>query len=539
MKKSDMILKKITGAMRIMLPVMLFAAAFLLIIYYMILPAKVEFHSDCTDTLLWAQASHDSGKVFDRNFAYAALLPFSTGLVMQLFIGITGVSFTTHTIGMAAFLILFSAAFVFMLKEAGFGNTQCAAAYFVLILLISASKKLREIFWGHTIYYSLGLLFLFAGLALLFGTVRRFESGKIKIRLFLLGLLCFLSALNGVQALTIFIFPMIGAVFGYIFLDFGEKLISKKNLRLAAVGILITVCALVGFAVGKYLSRGITAGYANAYSKFVAADKWSGNINDLLRRWLTLAGVDIAGGDDLMSAKSALNIVRIFLNLLLAVLPVYRIFTYEKIKHWQTKMFLLAHWTCAALILTAWIFGKISTANWRLTPVFCTSVVFFIMFVKELAESVRYKRLGAMLMLPAVICALGSAAGIAVLDTNFAESPNGKCIALLEKNNCRYGYATFWNAQAVTVLTGEKICARNIELKDGVPKIRYYQSNKNWYKDQSGVDKYFLLLGTKEYAEVVKYNEALVDSAVGMDADDEYILLIFDGNIFRTQQKGR
>ena len=35
-------------------------------------------------------------------------------------------------------------------------------------MLLSASKKLREIFWGHTIYYSLGILFLFFGLALLF-----------------------------------------------------------------------------------------------------------------------------------------------------------------------------------------------------------------------------------------------------------------------------------------------------------------------------------------------------------------------------------
>ncbi len=85
------------------------------------------------------------------------------------------------------------------------------ASIALILLTVSSSDKLREIFWGHIIYYSLGMLFLFAGLALAFLTLRSLdgmaEDNIPGRRQFLLlgatGLWFLLCSMNGLQALTI------------------------------------------------------------------------------------------------------------------------------------------------------------------------------------------------------------------------------------------------------------------------------------------------------------------------------------------------
>ena len=66
------------------------------VIYYIIYPSGAFFHADCSDTILWAQASYDSGSLFNPDFGYAAMLPFGGTMLMIPFIGIFGVSMTTR-----------------------------------------------------------------------------------------------------------------------------------------------------------------------------------------------------------------------------------------------------------------------------------------------------------------------------------------------------------------------------------------------------------------------------------------------------------
>ena len=46
------------------------------VVYYIVYPSAAYFHADCSDTILWAQASYDSGTMFNPDFGYAAMLPF-------------------------------------------------------------------------------------------------------------------------------------------------------------------------------------------------------------------------------------------------------------------------------------------------------------------------------------------------------------------------------------------------------------------------------------------------------------------------------
>ncbi|MBP7402385.1 MAG: hypothetical protein KBA30_07200, partial [Clostridia bacterium] len=62
-------------AMRV-LSILLAAGAVAVVLYAVIVVAAGEFHADFTDTVLWAEATFRSGRLFDPEFYYAAAMPF-------------------------------------------------------------------------------------------------------------------------------------------------------------------------------------------------------------------------------------------------------------------------------------------------------------------------------------------------------------------------------------------------------------------------------------------------------------------------------
>ena len=56
------------------------AASIGVVIYYICGPMEGYLHGDYTDTIYWANASYESGKILDPNFKYAGILPFSANI---------------------------------------------------------------------------------------------------------------------------------------------------------------------------------------------------------------------------------------------------------------------------------------------------------------------------------------------------------------------------------------------------------------------------------------------------------------------------
>ena len=74
--------------------------------------------------------------------------------------------------------------------------------------------------------------------------------------------------------------------------------------------------------------------------------------------------------------------------------------------------------------------------------------------------------------------------------------------SFLEEKGLEYGYATFWQSQAITALSDSRVRCREILTNDknGV-YTDYYQSSRRWYTGQN-YEKYFVLLSDAEYAKV-------------------------------------
>lgn len=548
---------KIITVISYILPILIFLGVIASVVYYITVGFKSEFHADCTDTIMWANASHESGHVYDENFSYACFLPFGINLIMQPLISIFGLSLKAHIIGMLGYLILLVVFFCLMLKEMHWNIRSICFAGSVMLAVTVSSQKLREIFWQHTIYYSLGLLFIVIGLYLYFRLLNLSNKrqsldpkDKKSQRLFLHFLITFVclavfimfTATDGISALSIFAIPFIAAIFAEAFANDSNKIFSLKTLKTFASAAIFGVMILLGIKLNERWVGDMTAGYQEAYSAYSGMSTWIEHIQNLPLAWMRLFGVEDMSGQPLFEKKSILNLLRIAASIILAVMPVIATCYYSKIKKAKgsqaLRIWIWIHWASSAIVLVGYICGLLSTADWRLTPVIGTSLMLSIIFVHYIAVSkISSGRIIALISIPVILVAILNIQGLINLSKKDYKKENYLfgLTELIEDAGLSYGYASFWNANAITLISDSEVKVRDVNISEyGISK-RLYQSSSEWYKDQPGQDEYFLLLTSYEYSTIANGQNSLIEDATrNLSAfvnNVEYYILVFDHNI--------
>lgn len=485
--------------------------------YYIWGPATAEFHADCADTLYWAKASLDSGSLFNEQFHYACLLPFGGQLIFLPFLKIFGTTMLAYRLSMTTFALLFAVALWFFLRQMGMNRKWTMLSYSGLLGTIMMSAKLRELFLGHIIYYSLGILFLFIGLGCVFRVLR---TDSKKVYCFLV-IFTILASTNGLQAVIIYGLPVMGGLFLVLYFHPGPFFRPEHNIYfkpLYGVG-----CGTaVGLLLGGMLKKGYTQNYADAYANFSNMDQWKTHISTLLEHWSSLLGVDIYEGIPFASFDGIVAALHLVYAILLAVLPVVALFYYRQMKNTGEKIMLFVHWSVTALILFAYIFGGIGTVSWRLSPIVCTSFISSMIVCKFWYQNKR-KRYGFTLIVGLCIMLMVNCLGIIRLPkTNVMEG----VIHSLEKKDLKQGYATFWNAAPVHILSDSKVVTYSVDLDEsGMVQKPEYQSNDKNYEESQYKQKYFLLV-TKE--EDLRLQQSYKEKATNCYTYGQYVIYIFE-----------
>lgn len=470
----------------------------LIILLYIIFISKGYYHADCSDTITWAEAMVDGNTLMNPDFQYACLLPFGGQLLMAPFVAIFGVGMKAQLIGMSLFAIIFAFALTYLCRAMKFSYGWCSAATTALFLILSASEKLREIFWCHIIYYSLGVLFLMIGMALVIQIINSTEFHKRHyIILFVWTMLC---STNGSQALTIYVLPVLAAVIGERFFDTTTPLLDKKNLKSGIITLTLIISALCGVLLAKIINGDIVAGYQSGYSGFDKKELWLENFLNIIPQMFTLFGI-VSPETEIFTLTGIITLIKIIFVLILMVVPVIMLVMYKKFESKAYRLMILMHTVLSLLLIMAWVFGELNSACWRLSPMLATSVILCVMFVKWLFNTKTYVRMSAIILIPLCIVLMSITSEIYTCYTNKQSAANKRLDNIsnyLEANNLEYGYATFWNANSITLMTDSKVKVRCIKEDSGTLRPRMYQTNINWYKDNS-YDRYFLLLTESEY----------------------------------------
>ncbi len=541
----------------------IFAAILLLAVavvgYYIFGPAKGNYHSDTTDTILWAQATLESKSLFNKDFCYACILPIGGHLIMLPYVAMFGVSVTAQSWGMFTFFLIFVISLFGMLKKVGMNFKWTCLTTSFTILLVSGSEKLREIFWDHVIYYSLGLLFAFIGIILISACIDKLNAGKGKVVPFgiysgLLFLWCFLTGLNQIESLTIFLLPAFAAVVA-------ERFFANDKAKTAYVyfgNIIIGAAILFGSALGYITCNKmvedlkITAGYESAYSGLSTIDKWNENFETFYSHWVSLFGVEIENGMKFLEGKTIVELLEIVVCVILVIAPIIMLFMYKKIENRKMRILLLFHWFMTALIMMGFIVGLLASANWRLSPILCTSIIITFALAKVIFDTADVKRIGLVFVLPLALVGALTAKSIVDMPADYKQDEGiYKIVNDLEGIEqtlgvkLDYGYATFWHANVITLITDEEIPVRSINVTDIGYHINTYQTQMDWYEDQDGVENYFVLLSPAEFNTVfpnaangdISSNHALANPELGLSQtyyqiSEGFYVLVYSNNIF-------
>lgn len=545
------------------IPIAIFLYVASVVIYFITSAYRAEFHSDCTDTILWANASIEGGAVYDENFGYACFLPFGINVIMQPLINMFGLTMKAHIWGMMSYFILLVLFFCLMLKEMHWNIRSILIACSVFLSMTVSSQKLREIFWQHTIYYTLGILFIVIGLYLYFHMLNLSEKikslnpkdtkGKITFLRFMIVFICLavfimFTATDGVSALSIFAIPFIAALFAEFFVNTDNNITSKRALKTIAMVGCFGIMIILGMKLNAKWTGDLKAGYQDAYSVFSPIDEWTANFHKFPLAWMKLNGVqdvvyqtkDDGTAIKISDMEGIQNLIYILASLILLVMPIIATCFYPKFKKSKDghmiRIFVWMHWACTAIVLMGYFFGVLSGADWRLTPILGTSLILSIFFVHwAISTNTPVQRIAAFLSIPVLMVSMLNLKAVKDIEKDYHKANNLYGLAeFLEDEGLTYGYSTFWQANAITLISDSEVKVRDVNIDDYGVTARIYQSSKEWYKDQPGQKEYFLLVNPNEYQTLVNIQSPLLmektkELSVTIN-NTEYRVLVFDHN---------
>lgn len=505
----------------------------LLVLYYLVVIGKGYYHSDCTDTILWAEAACDAGALVNKSFYYAELMPLGGQLFMIPFVALFGVEMKAQLCGMVCFFILFVLAVVFLCRSMKWDYKWIAVLLSVLLLTLSSSTKLREIFWEHIIYYSLGVWYLIVSAALVIRCTQSKDPKKKRIWMLLAALWLLVCSMNGTQIFALCSFPIIAALAMERFLDFKTPVFHAKNMNRYILMIVLVLGAIWGLVFGKLVNMGVVASYANGYSSFSASSKWGENLLHIFPEFFTLLGVNTNTNMIMFSFEGIMNLLRILCGIILLVAPIIMAVRYKSIKNFSCRFMLLVHHIMSAVILAGWVFGKLSAANWRLSPIIATSVICCVSYMKQIVSDKRYLRMAAVIAVPLACMWMITSVGILTMNKQSANTARLNSAAdYLSEQKFQYGYATFWNANILTLLSDSKVKVREVKFDGNGYMQSVYQCNRNWYASDMGYDRYFVLMTDQEYERYYQGYEQHYPLPAEVLSITGYKILVYNENIF-------
>ncbi|MCI9477575.1 MAG: hypothetical protein HFI21_01055 [Lachnospiraceae bacterium] len=512
-------------------------STFALIAYFVFFPSRNDFNSDYADSLYWAKAAYDAKSFFDPDFIYACTLPFGGQWFFLPFIGIFGVSMEAQILGMSLFLFVFTLTLFFLFKAMGYSTKESCLYCSFLLLILSSSGKLREILWCHILYYSCGILGIQIGFLLFLWHQKLYEKNSRR-KWFCFILLCiwlFLCASNGNSVMPLTIFPLFVGLAGERILH-PEPLSIKKKPDFWFFLLILFFVSIIGYLWGTNLSASYPSEYADSYLVYSDIQNWPDNLLRLFPSWLTLLGVTPAAGDAIISAAGLGFALKICISILLSIIPLFMLLYYSKINSRPIRMYILIHWSLAAVLLFGWLFGDLSNSNWRLSPLIYTSAImtalFFHWVFKEQYRLI-IKRLGCISAFVSGCTCLLIFSQIAALPSDYQSvNPKYALAALLKEMDLTYGYAEFWEAAALTVISGSDVQVRSIIINDDFYHIYLYQTNTDWYKEQENVERYFVAVSTSQYEHLSSIQHFLVVTADETYISGPYTILVYDHNLF-------
>ena len=505
-----------------------------------------EFDADVAENVIWAQAAIESRSLVNPDFYYTHLLPFGGQLVFIPVVSRFGVNLYSLRLGMSICSVLFSLVLAgfFLSLEWGVPLSFFSAA--LIILFLSGTSRLRDIFWSHVVHYNLSLFYLLLAFIFLGMILRNIDTHRKKYLAGLAGfVLCLvLGSANDIAVLLFFSLALLCGILLEGFLSEGIRGFFRRDRLILYLE--TAAGAAAGVLLGRILTAGSSTAYAEIFSKYAPAGNWMENLLSFPSNWFTMFASLPEEQVPFFSSVGIKLFIRLAAALLIPLIFVRSFFVFRRLGSRTERIFLCTNWFITAATLYFYIFGVISSTSWRIIPMFFTTLVTVLIVLRHDSAKMaacppvfQLFELGgaASMLLYALICSFTVFRQSISTDLWFGQ---GTILKTLADHSLTYGYnLDYWFGNSITVLTEERIKVREVILRnDDYLTPSYHQSNIHWYEDQPGVDRYFLVCQEDEFWRHPEFAEGAIATYRATQERTFYpgtagfFIFVYDHNIF-------
>lgn len=482
----------------------------LLLLYYLAVDYRFMLHSDSAVMNLLAQEIVDSGQWFPRDWNYAngdLWVWFTQAAIVPLLYLLPN-SFALHTAAClltAALVLLATWRVGAMLGQSRLARLACLA-----LMAGGISVNMAENLYGQAAYgtlFYLGALLACASWSCLQANgPARWRWGALAA---LLALLVFWS--NPQRAAVFYALPLLAALLA-LQLAGGAGRPAPRH----ALGLLLAL--LVGMAAGAalhghYIRLVGSSGLPPA--TWLGFDAMLRNLQGTLRGLLSLLGGVPPPGAKVVSAAGVKVALRLLAALVLLALLPWTLRRALRTAPHRGRLF-FAVFAFSALAVNLFIACTTSVADMSdpeasvryLAP----ALLYALLLLTGIAvDEFRWSRPAPVAAVLAVLTlAVGAPANYKV-DFSPGYFPAGGALQhhgfvqlgiFLERQGLHYGYASFWNAGRMTVLTGGLLKVRQIRYDNGLPVPERHLASDRWFRPETWRGDSFLLLHDSELKSV-------------------------------------
>jgi len=467
---------------------------------------KNSFHSDSAAKVLLAQEIYETGKFFPASWNYVNadiwILFGHIFIIPLLFFFQPGYLVYSISSLISAFLLLI----ICWKFSENFEVSRSQRLCFLAAVASGFSGSFAENLFGQ-VSYGVFVILILAEILIIENLLNSIKSQKRF--LFALGLLIAITtASNAGRSFIVFILPLLGG--------FSLCLLRKKTQAERLINPLIAIS--VGFGVGVgfhfYLLSFLQNVQGAGDAKWVSFDAMIKNCVFSLNGTMGLLGAIPTAGQKITNIRSVYEACRLIAGISSIILFFHILIIQIKNNKNQfflgfllTSLFLsyFLYITTSLLIQTA----PLQTARYLVPSVFAGICLLLLTPVNKL--SLLMRTILSFVMINFFISA-PFAYIYSNLSSEFKGSQSGQfceqrqLAKFLQSRKLEYGYASFWNAGIISVLTSGQTRVRQVLFIDGIPIPHRHLSSDRWYNSGYYKGQTFLILNSAE-EEVINFEK--------------------------------
>lgn len=503
------------------------------LIYYTFFAGNLAFISDTATANLLAREQIETKSFFPRTWTYGqSLWTFGLNVPIVFLSWLSGNQLLLRSISSLIFIGI-ALCSVFFFHKKVFQDQSWLLS--IPILFSGLSDSYGSVVFGQTAYLAPLFYMLFSLILLVTALDSDFKIKKKSNFILLLALLVYLG-IGGVRYLQSVSVPLIFSILVVFLLENSKSSLKEMSLgfkRVIALCIILGIAVLCGLAVFLVLVGRVHFVPGAIRMKYVSWDEFFINVARILSAIRDLFGIKT--GIYLLSIDGVLNGIKIVVVFfLLFFFPVLQLKKYKD-EPFEIKLFT---WFSVIHILLVIYLGLFTDMLYLSSPRYFITSVYLLVLLSAYYMNRYVFHTSPVFKLIIVLCVAIYAVWISFsvytynksYETNMSKKM--ELVDYLCDNDLTYGYASFWNAGANTVLSDYEVEIVSVNITDEEVSPYYWLSSDRWYYPERHSGPTFLLL---DQAEKEQFYAGPIPKVLGSPKKilsfNEFTIMVYDYNI--------